>query len=80
MATTKQAAAAAEVTEEKDDRIEIFIERDSSDPNLFVSVNGVNYLLPRGKTSKVPKAIYDEIMRARKAQAALDAKMDEMGK
>ena len=80
MAESKKAAAAA--TEAAEERVEIFIERDSSngDPNLFVSVNGVNYLLPRGQISKVPKHIYDEIMRSRRAQAALDARMDAMSK
>ena len=41
----------------KDERVEIFIPRasDREDPNLFAAVNGVNYLLPRGKKSCVPK-------------------------
>ena len=38
------------------------------DPNLFVSVNGVNYLLPRGKTSLVPAVVAEEIERARRAE------------
>ena len=47
-------------------RIEIFIPRgaDREDPNLFVGINGVNYLLPRGKKSMVPKAVADEIARS----------------
>ena len=46
----------------KDERVEIFIPRasDREDPNLFAAVNGVNYLLPRGKKSCVPKAVADE--------------------
>ena len=42
----------------KDERVEIFIPRasDREDPNLFAAVNGVNYLLPRGKKSCVPTA------------------------
>ena len=47
-------------------RIEVFIPRgsDREDPNLFVGINGVNYLLPRGKKSKVPAAVAAEIKRA----------------
>ena len=47
-------------------RIEVFIPRgaDREDPNLFVGINGVNYLLPRGKKSMVPKAVADEIARS----------------
>ena len=50
----------------KDERVEIFIPRasDREDPNLFAAVNGVNYLLPRGKKSCVPKAVADEIERS----------------
>lgn len=57
---------------------EIFIERAGAneEPNLMVGINGINYLLPRGKTSRVPRAVYDEIMRARRAQAAADESID----
>ena len=47
-------------------RIEVFIPRgsDREDPNLFVGINGVNYLLPRGKKSRVPAAVAEEIKRS----------------
>ena len=47
-------------------RVEVFVPRgaDREDPNLFVGINGVNYLLPRGKKSMVPKAVADEIARS----------------
>ena len=50
-------------------RVEIFIPRggDREDPNLFVGINGTNYLLPRGKKSMVPKAVAEEIKRSNKA-------------
>lgn len=41
---------------------------DREDPNLFVGVNGVNYLLPRGKKSDVPKEVAAEIERSYKAK------------
>lgn len=76
MAETKKAKAA----EVKGERVELYIPRGSQndDPNYFVGVNGVSYLLPRGKTSMVPKAVYDEVMRSRRAEEALFRKMDEM--
>lgn len=64
----------------KDDRVEIFIPKGFAleDPNLFVSVNGVGYLLPRGKTSLVPKHVAAEIERSKKAQEAWDEKSAAM--
>ena len=58
----------------------IYIPRGSSndDPNLFVSVNGVNYLLPRGKDSEVPAHIAAEIRRSWRAQDALDEHKDAL--
>lgn len=55
-------------------RVELSIPRGSErgDPNLFVAVNGVNYLLPRGKKSAVPPEVAAEIARAEAAQQALD--------
>ena len=63
-----------------EDREEIFIERAlaNEEPNLFVSVNGYNCLLPKGKTSLVPKSVAAEIHRARRAQQKLDATMDAL--
>lgn len=50
----------------------------NDEPNLFVSVNGVNYLLPKGKKSKVPKYVADEIRRSWRAQEAMDQRIDEL--
>lgn len=51
-------------------RVAIHIPRggDREDPNLFVGINGVNYLIPRGKKSEVPKEVAAEIERAAKAK------------
>ena len=38
------------------------------DPNLFISINGVNYLLPKGKTSEVPAEVAEEYYRAERAK------------
>lgn len=64
----------------KEERVEIFIPRGfgNEEPNLFVAVNGVNYLLPRGKKSLVPAWVAEEIRRAGKAQELLDSRIDTM--
>ncbi len=48
------------------------------DPNLFVSVGGINYLLPRGETSHVPQTVAKEIARAERAREALDRRVRHM--
>ena len=70
--TTKAAA--------DDGMVDIFIPRgqDRDDPNYLVSINGVNYVMPKGKTSRVPQHVYDEIMRSREAEAALYERMNAM--
>ena len=63
-----------------DKRIEVFIPRggDRADPNLFVGINGVNYLLPRGKKSMVTPAVAGEIARGEKAAEQLYESMAVM--
>ena len=63
-----------------DDRVEVFVPRGygNDEPNMVIGVNGVNYVLPRGKTSLVPKFVAEEFYRGRKAQEALDKRVDEM--
>ena len=65
MAETKKPATTV------DERVEVFIPRATGgdDPNLFVSVNDYQAILPRGKKSLVPKFIADEINRAMAAEA-----------
>ena len=64
----------------KDNREEIFVPKGyaNDDPNLFISVNGVNYLLPRGKKSKVPAHVAAEFYRSQAAQERLDKNMEQM--
>ena len=64
----------------KEKRIEVFIPRgsDREDPNYFVGINGVNYLLPRGKKSMVPPAVAEEITRSERAAEHLYENMDFM--
>jgi len=50
-------------------RVEVNIPRgaDREDPNLFVGINGINYLLPRGKKSSVPGEVAAELQRSERA-------------
>lgn len=64
----------------EEERVEIFIPRGQAndDPNFFVSVNGVNFLLPKGKKSMVPKYVAEEISRAFEAQELYEQKKEEL--
>lgn len=54
--------------------VEVYIPRiPGEDPNLWVAVNGRRYLLPRGKTSKVPEPV---AKRALEAEAAREQAYD----
>lgn len=61
-------------------REEIFIPKGyaNDEPNLQIIVNGVVYLLPKGKTSKVPPHVAAEFRRSQKAEAAMDQHIDAM--
>lgn len=61
-------------------RVQLMVPRGRSneDPNLLISVNGMNYLLPRGKMVSVPAHVAYEYNRALRAEAALYEKQDEM--
>ena len=73
MADNKQASA-------QETRVEIFIPKGNAndEPNLFVGVNGKNYLLPKGKKSLVPPEVAYEVNRSIEAQERLDATIDKM--
>lgn len=63
-----------------DGKEDLFIPRggQNEDPNVFISVNGVNYLLPKGKTSRVPHFVANEYRRAQAAEARLNETIDEL--
>jgi hypothetical protein len=69
-----------EVRPVEDNRVEITIPRGDKrdDPNLFVSINGVNYLLPRGKTSLVPPEVAEEVKRSWEAERLMDEHSREL--
>ena len=79
--TTPETVEEPKVEEPKvDTRVELFIPKGqvNDDPNFFISVNGVNYLLPRGKKSMVPPHIKAEYERSVKAQERMDENIDKM--
>ena len=68
----------ATATETK--KVELFIPRGASvdDPNVIIRVNGKNWVLPKGKTSKVPAFVKYEYDRAQRAKEAQDVRAAEM--
>lgn len=79
MATTENKASKPSVTR-KDNRVEIFVPKGyaNDEPNLHIGVNGVNYLLPKGKKSLVPEAVAKEFYRSQRAQENLDENIEKM--
>lgn len=66
--------------EKTDNLVEVMIPRarGNNEANYFVAVNGVSYLLPRGKKSKVPEHVAEEIERSRAAEDAMYEAQDEL--
>jgi hypothetical protein len=60
--------------------VELFVPRGVSvdEPNVLVSVNGKNWVLPKGKTSKVPAYVKYEYERAIRAKESMDVRAAEM--
>lgn len=79
------ATAKTEATKATDNRVELFIPKGyaNDEPNFTISVNCVNYVLPKGKTSMVPdfvKAEYDRSVRAAEKRDENIEKMLEASK
>jgi hypothetical protein len=60
--------------------VDLFIPRGSSvdEPNQIISGNGKNYVLPKGKTSKVPYFVKYEYDRGQRAKEAMDVRAADM--
>lgn len=67
-------------TEMKEERVPLTIPRGAAndEQNAFISVNGVGYLLPKGKTSMVPPCVKAEWDRSVAAQNKMDEHRDEL--
>lgn len=50
----------------KVERVDVFVPKGlaNDDPNLYVSINGENFLLPKGQTSNVPIYVKKAIERS----------------
>lgn len=79
-AETETNAAETNAAEKKDKRVALTIPRGAAndEPNVFISVNGVGYLLPKGKTSMVPPYVKAEYDRSVAAQNKMDEHVDEL--
>ena len=64
----------------KDNRVEISVPKGyaNDEPNLVIGINGVNYVLPRGKKSTVPDFVAEEFYRSQRAQDKLDETVEQM--
>ena len=72
---------ASKTTEKvKDNRVELFVPRGyaNEDPNHHIQVNGVNYILPRGKKSLVPDFVAAEFYRGQRAAEKRDENSAQM--
>lgn len=78
MATKAENKEFAAPKRESEERVSVFIPRGNpnGDPNYYVSVNEYSAVLPRGKTSLVPKAIAEEIRRAQAEEDKFYAEME----
>ena len=58
-------------TENKTGYVKLYVEDGYSkdDPNEFISINGKNYILPKGETSLVPPCVKEEYERSRRAKS-----------
>lgn len=65
--------ATAKTENKTAERVELFIPRTGNrdETDVYVSVNGTSYLIPRGQTCSVPKPVYDEYMRGERAKERL---------
>lgn len=78
--TENNAAETETVAEKKDVRVPLDIPRGQAndEPNVFISVNGVGFLLPKGKRSMVPPYVKAEYERSVAAQNKMDEHVSEM--
>lgn len=67
-------------TTNKEEYVDLFVEKgyDNDEPNLFISINGKNFLLPKGKVSKVPPYVKEEYDRSQRAKAAYYEKREDL--
>ena len=50
----------------------------NEEPNEIIGINGVMYVLPRGKTSQVPDFVAEEYRRSLRARERMDETVEKM--
>lgn len=53
-------------------------ETSRDDQDVFVAVNGVNYVIPKGESSQVPYAVAEELRRSERAKRKQFRNIDNM--
>lgn len=73
-------ATKTNATEAAPQRVKVTIPRarKGEDPNFFVGINGVNYIMPKGQTVEVPPEVAYEIERAAAAEGYMYDQSDAM--
>jgi hypothetical protein len=51
---------------------------EANDEDVFVALNGKSYLLRRGSTVRVPRAVYDILMESRHREEVRDARRRQL--
>lgn len=64
----------------KKDYVDLYVEKGfaDDDPNELISINGKNYVLPKGKTSKAPPCVKAEYERSRRAREKQDENIEKL--
>jgi len=75
MATVKK----ANPQENRSGRVELRIPRNSADEeqNVFISVNGKNFLIPKGQTVLVPPEVAEEYHRSEEARESFISAVED---
>ena len=80
-ANTAMKSTVAEETanvNEHEEMVEVFLPKVPGEPNTkYVAVNGKSWNIPRGKRCKIPKYVYDSVVRAEEARTEADTFSDE---
>lgn len=67
-------------TANKEGYVDLFVPKGAAndDPNELISINGKNFILPKGKTSKVPDYVKYEYDRSIRAQEKQDENSEKL--
>ena len=70
----------AETTTKKDERVDVFVPKGlaNDDPNLYVSINDMEFLLPRGQVLRVPAYVKAAVERSYGAQAIQESRSNAL--